>query len=399
MIFTYKAKNSQGAKANGTVEADDLKAASALLREQGLFVLQIGDKKQFSPLDFLFKDRVPLKDKIIFTKQLSIMVRSGLSLVDALSSLKTESVNQTLTGVIDDLVAKVEGGTAFSEALAKHQAVFGDVYVNMVRSGEDSGKLDVVLDRLAIHLEKDYDLVRKIQGALYYPVFILVTMVVVIALVIVLVIPQLKAIFDDAGVSLPLITRGMIGLSFFLKDFGLYVLAVFVVLAVLIIKWQRTTAGKRFFDRWVLKVPILSMLLKKSYMARFTRTFAALVASGLPLLEVFRLSGKVIGNIHYEEEIVSMAKKVETGTAVSVVFKKSTMFPSMIGQLATIGEKSGNMDEVFDSMADFFEKDVDNITTNLSALLEPILMVIIGICVGFVIMAVLQPIYGLVNAI
>jgi len=215
----------------------------------------------------------------------------------------------------------------------------------------------------------------------------------------VLVIPQLKAIFDDAGVSLPLITRGMIGLSFFLKDFGLYVLAVFVVLAVLIIKWQRTTAGKRFFDRWVLKVPILSMLLKKSYMARFTRTFAALVASGLPLLEVFRLSGKVIGNIHYEEEIVSMAKKVETGTAVSVVFKKSTMFPSMIGQLATIGEKSGNMDEVFDSMADFFEKDVDNITTNLSALLEPILMVIIGICVGFVIMAVLQPIYGLVNAI
>ena len=399
MIFSYKAKNSQGAKTAGTVEADDQKAATVLLKEQGLFVLQINEKRQFLPLNFLLKDRVPLKDKIIFTKQLSIMVRSGLSLVDALNSLKTESINKTLVGIIDDVVAKVEGGTAFSAALAKHQAIFGDVYVNMIRSGEESGKLDVVLDRLSTHLEKDYDLVRKIQGALYYPAFVLVTMVVVIALVIVLVIPQLKAIFDDAGVSLPAITRGMIGLSLFLKNYGLYVLAALIAFAILAARWQRTRAGKRFFDRWTLKIPVLSMLLKRSYMARFTRTFAALVASGLPLLEVFRSSSKVIGNVLYEEELVSMAKKVETGTAVSVVFKKSTMFPGMIGQLAAIGEKSGNMDEVFDSMADFFEKDVDNITSNLSALLEPVLMVVIGICVGLVIVAVLQPIYGLVNAI
>lgn len=386
-------------KTGGTVEAENQKAAAAAIKEQGLFVLQIGEKKQFLPLNFLFKDRVPLKDKIIFTKQLSIMVRSGLSLVDALNSLKTESLNKTLVGVIDDIVAKVEGGTAFSKALAQHEAIFGDVYVNMVRSGEESGKLDVVLDRLSVHLEKDYDLVRKIQGALYYPAFVMVTMVVVIALVIALVIPQLKAIFDDAGVSLPAITKGMIGLSLFLKNFGLYVLAGVVAFSILALRWQRTRSGKRFFDRWMLKIPIFSMLLKKSYMARFTRTFAALVASGLPLLEVFRSSSMVIGNVLYEEELVLMAKKVETGTAVSVVFKKSTMFPGMIGQLAAIGEKSGNMDEVFDSMADFFEKDVDNITSNLSALIEPILMVVIGIGVGLVVVAVLQPIYGLVNAI
>lgn len=399
MQFTYKAKNSQGKKTGGTVEAESQKAAIALLREQGLFVLKIGEKGHRFLLDFLSKDHVPLKDKIIFTKQLSIMVRSGLSLIDALHSLKTESVNKTLTEVIDDVVAKVEGGTAFSQALAKHQAVFGEVYVNMVQSGEESGKLDIVLDRLAIHLEKDYDLVRKIQGALYYPIFVLITMIIVIALVIVLVIPQLKAIFDDAGVPLPVITRGMIGLSLFLKDFGIYLLVALVVIISLAAKWKRTSTGKRFFDRWALKIPILSVLLKKSYMARFTRTFSALIASGLPLLEVFKSSSRVIGNVLYEEEIVSMAKKVEAGTAVSIVFKKSSMFPSMIGQLSTIGEKSGNMDEVFDSMADFFEKDVDNITSNLSALLEPILMVIIGVCVGLVIVSVLQPIYGLVNAI
>ena len=398
MQFTYKAKNSRGEIAKGTFDAASKNAAQATLREKNLFVLEIsGTKKKLS--EKYFKKSIPIKDKIIFTEQLGIMIKSGISIIDGLHALEEETENKNFSLVIQNIISDIEGGTPFSEALEKHPEAFSEIYVNMVKSGEQSGKSDVVLLRLASQLEKEYELKRKIRGALAYPLFVLITLVAVLVLVVTFVIPQLKLIFDDAGVSLPLLTRILIGLSVFLKEDGLFVLGALILITVAGIRFHKTESGRRIFDTMILKIPVFGLLLKKSYMAHFTRTFASLVAAGLPLMDVFKVAGGTTGNILYEKEIEQMATKIKAGQPISTTLKKSELMPKMVGQLAAVGEKTGNIDEVFDTLADFFDRDVDNITTNLSTLLEPMLMVVMGVGIGLVIVAVLQPIYGLVNAI
>jgi type IV pilus assembly protein PilC len=401
MLFTYKIKNSTDQIEVGTIEAGDRKEAITQLRARKNFVISLNENAGSNKGLFggLFGPKIALKDKIIFTKQLGMMMAAGLSIVDALKSLYEETENKTLRKVIGEITKSIEGGKSLSEALLPHKPIFGEIYINMVKSGEKSGKIEMVLDRLAAQQEKDYDLIRKVKGALSYPIFVLVTMIVVVALVIVMVIPQLKIIFEDANVELPAITRGLIGLSLFLKSYGVFVVLAVAAITLALYFWQKTKNGKHAMDVFLIKVPLISLLLKKSYMARFTRTFGSLVASGLPLIEVFEASAKVIGNTVYEEEIRAMSKKVETGQSLSLVFKKSLIFPKMIGQLSAVGEKSGNIDEIFTDMAEFFEREVDNLTSNLSTMLEPILMVVMGLGVGVVIIAVLQPIYSLVNAI
>jgi len=398
MQYSYKAKNTDGKIVKGIMDAESEAIAQNVLREKNLFVLEIkGTKEQ--PLEKYFKKKIAIKDKIIFTEQLGIMIKSGISIVDGLRALEEETENKNFAIIIKKIISDVEGGTPFSKSLEKHKEAFSEIYVNMVKSGEQSGKIDMVLLRLASQLEKEYELKRKIKGALAYPIFVMIALVVVLVLVITYIIPQLKIVFDDAGVSLPLLTRILIGMSAFLQQYGLYLLAIVVMLVVAGIQFRKTEPGRRIFDSILIKIPVFGLLLKKSYMAQFTRTFASLVASGLPLLDVFRVAGGTIGNILYEKEIEQMALEIKSGQPISSTLKKSKLMPKMVGQLASVGEKSGNIDEVFDTLADFFERDVDNITSNLSALLEPIIMVVMGVGIGLVIVAIYQPIYGLVNAI
>lgn len=398
MQFTYSAKSKTGSKTTGIIDAPDRLQAVANLRESGLYIVKMKELAKGNKLQ-LFKKHIPVKDKIMFTKHLGLMIGAGLSIIEALQSLEEETSSKLLSEVIADLKKEIEGGASLSGALEKQEKHFGGIYINMVKSGEKSGKVDEVLARLTEHLEKDYEIGKKIRGALSYPIFVLLAMTVVVTIVIIFVVPQLQAIFDDAGVELPIMTRIMIGTGMGLKKYGIYILAGLIVLIAVFIKWHRTPSGKKRIDRIILKIPIVDSLLKKSYMARFTRTFSSLSASELPLLDVFKFSGGVIGNIIYEEEVNGMAKKVSSGELVSVVFKKSPLFPKMISQLSAVGEKSGKIDEVFDTMADFYDKEIDSIAASLTTLLEPILMVVIGIGIALVILSVLQPIYGLVNTI
>lgn len=398
MQFTYKAKNKLGEVTKGVINAENPEAAQTVLREKDLFVVEIkGVKKKFS--DKYFKKGIPIKDKIIFTEQLGIMIKSGISIIDGLRALEEETDNNGFSLIIQEIISDIEGGTPFSQALDKYPQAFSEIYVNMIKSGEQSGKIDVVLLRLASQLDKEYELKRKIKGALAYPIFVMIALVAVLVLIITFVIPQLKLVFDDAGVSLPLLTRMLISLSAFLQKDGLLVLAVLILLVIAGVRFRKTESGRKLFDTLILKIPVFGLLLKKSYMAQFTRTFASLVASGLPLMDVFRVAGKTTGNILYEKEIALMAIEIKAGQSISETLKKSELMPKMVGQLASVGEKSGNIDEVFDTLADFFDRDVDNITSNLSTLLEPIIMVVMGVGIGLVIVAVFQPIYGLVNAI
>jgi len=395
MEYQYIARDKKGAQSKGFLDSPDKASAITLLKKSNLFVIDISEKR--SEFKF-FRRKLSNKDKIIFTKQLSIMIKAGLSIFEALKSLEEETSEKYFKEVLGKLVQEVEGGSPLSTALLRYTDSFGDVYVNMIKAGEKSGKVDMVLERLSTQLEKEYDLNRKVKGALAYPAFVFCAMIVVIVLITVIVMPQLKVIFEDSGVALPATTKAIISLSNFIQNHGLYLGIGLVILGILIWRFAATAAGKIAIDTIVLKIPIVSMLLKRSYMARFTRTFSSLASSGLPLVEVFRASGGVIGNSLYIREIDKMAKGVENGESVSHVFNSSRLFPKMVGQLALVGEKSGCIDEVFGSLAEFYEKDVEAITGNLSTMIQPILMVVIGVCVGFVIISVLQPIYGLINA-
>lgn len=399
MQFTYKAKDKKGILSKGSIEADGESSAAAALKEKGLFIASIKSKTSISGINFNFKKKVPEKDKIIFTQELGIMLKSGLSIIEALESLKEEAQNRGFAEEINKLLYDTRGGAPFSQALAKHPNVFSTVYVNMVKSGEESGKIELVLERLSKQMQKDYELTRKIKGALYYPAFVMVSLVVVMALVMIIIIPQLKLIFDDAGVALPLLTRCTIAISYFLKSYGIYLAVGAIALFLAIVRYNRTAGGKLLFDKLIVKIPVIGGLLKKTYASRFTRTFASLTSSGLPLIEVFNVSSKVVGNVVYEKEIVKMAEEVKAGHSISATLKKSALIPKMIGQLSSVGEKSGNVDEVFDTLADYFDRDIDSMTANLSSMLEPILMVVMGLGVGLLVLSVLQPIYGLVNAI
>lgn len=398
MEFIYKAKNSEGKIVSGKIDAESSAEASTQLRDQKLYIVEIKTTEK-DIKGKLFKKKISVKDKIIFTQQLGVMITAGISIIDALEALKEETENETFSDQIKKIITDLKGGTPFSKALAAYPETFTEIYVNMVKSGEESGKIDTVLKRLSVQLEKEYEINRKIKSALLYPIIVCIALVVVLTLVIVVIIPQLKVIFDDAGVSLPASTKFLIFLSNALIHYGLYILAIGVVAFIFAKRFKKTPKGKRYFDKLALKIPVFGDLLKKSYMARFTRTFASLVASGLPLLDVFRVSRNIIGNVLYEDEINEMIVEVKAGKTVSSALRGSPLFPKMISQLAAVGEKSGSTDQVFDTLADFFDRDVDTMTTNLSTLLEPIIMLVMGAGIGFVIISVLQPIYGLVNAV
>lgn len=398
MQFTYKVKDKNGQTSKGVLESDSQESATKSLKEKHFYVIMLEPKSGGLNFGF-FQKKVSIKDKIIFTKQLGIMIKSGLSIIEALDALEEESQSIYFGKQIRLISDEIQGGTPFSDALEKHKNIFSDIYINMVRSGERSGKVDLVLDRLALQLEKEYDLNRKIKGALSYPIFVVFALTAVSILVLTIIIPQLKIIFDDAGVPLPILTKVVIAISEILLNYGLYCLAAVVVLILFVNRFAKTISGKKFFDNLIIKVPVFGTLLKKTYMARFTRNFAALAASGLPLLDVFKVTSNTIGNVIYKAEVERMANAVKSGETVSAAIKSSRLFPKMIGQLSIVGEKSGSLDEVFDTLADFFEKDVDTMTASLSTLLEPIIMVILGVGIGLIILSVIQPMYGLVNAV
>lgn len=398
MHFYYKARDKAGKTQSGEIEATDESGAVAALRERGYYTTSITAHSQKKGMPQLF-NKVSIKDKIIFTQQLGVMIRSGLSVVDALEALCDETTDKNFAKKIKEVIIEVKGGTSLSAAMGKAPNIFDQVYVNTISSGEKSGKLDDVLEGLTVQLEKDYAVVSKLRGAMIYPIFVMCALVIVMVLILVIIIPQLKVIFDEVGVSLPPLTRAVIAISNFTKDY-----IIFIAIAVfgLVIAGQfygRTKNGRHVFDRIKLKIPVFGNLFKKTYMARFSRTFSGLTKAGLPLLDIFRTSKQVINNVIYQDEIDKMISKVEVGVPVSKVLKDSKLFPPMVGNLVAVGEKSGSLDLVFETIANFFDKEVDSITANLSTLLEPVLMLVMGVGIGLIIVSVLQPIYGLVNAI
>lgn len=399
MDFIYKAKDSSGKLTEGKMQAETEKQALDVLHKQGIYVLSL-KKEGKGQLNFSLSKKVSLKDKIIFTKQLAMMTKGGLPLVEALQALQEQTESPIFSEAISKITSDVQGGVALSKSLEKHPKIFSKLYVAVTASGERSGKMDEVLERLADQLQKDYDLISKVKTAVTYPIVIVCALIGVLALMLIFVVPQLKEIFDEMGVALPLPTRILLGTSDFIVHFWYIVLALLIGLYFLIRFWARTPKGGYLIDEFKIKVPIFGQLVQKIYMARFTRTTGTLVAAGLPMLEILTTVKEVISNKYYQPSFKQITGDVESGVTLSNALKKhKKIFPPMVSQMVSVGEKSGKVDEILFHLANFYDKEVESTTANLTALIEPILILVIGAGIGVAIASVIMPIYSLVNAI
>jgi len=396
--YTYRARNAQNQIQTGVIQAVSLEAAKKILTAHNLTPLSLTVPRSFADFIPLF-NRVGLKEKTLFARQLATMIEAGLSLSQALRLQLRQSKKGRFQVVLESIQNDLQDGFSFSSALAKFPDVFDPIFVNVVRSGEATGKLESVLTQLADTLEKDVAIQSKIKGALFYPVFIIITMIGVAILMITKVIPQLRSIFDGAGQQLPASTRGLLSLSdFVIHKWPLVILIIAIVVAAIRF-FLRTDFGTELYSKVSLKAPVAGGILVNSAMGRFGRLLGMLLGSGVPLLEALRLINDSFTNRVYQKAMQDVASQVERGIPMSVPITANPIFPSMVGQMVSVGEQTGKMDEIMERLANYFDQEVESRVGGLASLIEPVVIVLLGIGVAYLVIAILLPIYQISSAI
>jgi len=397
MRFTYTATK-DGKKINGTVDASSKAAAISTLSHQNIHPISIKAVGDGSRIKKLKRGKVKSKDLVIFTRQLSTMISAGVPLNRSLATMQTQTSNKYFNSVIGEVAKDVEGGLSFADALNKHPDAFNEIYVNMVRAGESGGILDDILKRLAAQVEKDATMRKKIKSAMAYPTVIFSITIVAFFGIMIFVIPKIGAIIKDLGgpdAELPIYTEIMLGISDFMRANAVIILVVLVVGVTLLRRYIKTPAGKYKFHKLLLKIPIIKMIIVKIALARFARTFASLMSAGVAVLEALEVTGSVIGNKVIEEELREAAKEVKNGKQLSEPLSKSVYFPAIVSQMLAVGEETGQIDTILIKVADFYEEEVDAVIEGLSALIEPIMIVLLGAMVGVIAVSVMGPISSL----
>lgn len=392
--FVWSGKTRQGEVQKGELVAKSRDEAIAQLRKQNILATSIQPKaEEKKGLLGGFGAGVGDKDIVIFTRQFSTMIDAGLPLVQCLEILSNQTENKTLAKTIGLVRADVEGGSTYADALRKFPKVFDELYVNMVAAGEAGGILDTILSRLAKHIEKSMKLKKEIKAAMVYPAVIISVAVVVISVLMVWVIPIFAGMFSDFGGVLPLPTRIVMAASEFMKSN-----IVFIVLAAIgagygVKRYYGTLAGKKLIDRNALKVPVIGDLIRKAAVAKFTRTLGTLISSGVPILDGLTIVAKTSGNKTVEEALITARQSISEGKTVSEPLGQSKVFPPMVVQMIAVGETTGALDAMLSKIADFYDDEVDSAVAALTSLLEPMLMVFLGITIGFIVVAMYLPIF------
>ena len=344
--------------------------------------------------------KIKLIDKITFIKNLSVMIKAGLPVSKALRIITVQTTNPRFVKVLIDISRQVEGGTSLADSMQKYPRVFPSIFVSMVHVGEVSGNLEQNLGYLAEQMQRDYDLMSKAKGAMIYPVVVMVAMAIVGFLMFTLVLPKLTSTFTDLNVQLPFMTRVVIGMVNVFAHFGILLLVGTIGLVVAFIYWRRTESGKKVIHKAVLYIPIFAPIVIKINTARFVRVFSSLIKSGMPIVEALEVSSNVVGNIYYRKIISDAAGKVKIGSPLTTAFKKEPkLFSNLVIQMMEVGEESGTTDEVLTQVASFYEAELDQTMKNLSSILEPVIMMVIGTLVGFLAVALITPIYSITSAI
>lgn len=397
LTYTYTARNAKtGEKVTSEIQADSEQNAAKRIKEQGLSPIEIKPKSSFDFGLGKFINKVGVKDKVLFSRQLSTLINAGLPLVQSLRNVMSQTENKKFKIVISNVISDVEGGTSFSAALNKYPDVFNRVFISLVAAGEASGTLDAALERLANQQEKDAEILSKIRGAMIYPAIVIAVMIVVIGFMVVKVLPQVELIYKDIpGASLPLVTKILLGVSHIAVKYWWVALILVVIGGIFTTRWANTLGGKRVVDRVKMKTPPIGGLFMKVYMARFARTGQTLVASGVPLIQMLEITGDAVNNVHIEDSITKAIEKVKGGKALSDSITNDPNFLSLVPNMIHIGEQSGSLEQMLGKIADYYEREVDTEIRNISAIIEPVLMVILGIAAFIIVAAVLLPIYSL----
>ncbi len=398
--FRYKVKDKSGSTLSGLIQSVSSSIAADILSDQGLTLISLQEEKAKdwnSSLKFL--NRVGIKDLVIFSRQLSVIISATIPLVQGLRILVTQTENPSLRAVISEIADDVEGGAKFSASLSRHPHVFNDFFVNIVKSGETSGKLDEVLNYLADQQEKDYDLISKIRGAMIYPAFIISGLIIVAALMMIFVIPQLTSILMETGTDLPVSTKILINSSNFLSTYWWLLLIVLVVFFISIRLLISTSRGAYYWDTLKLKWPIFGKLYQKIVLIRFCRSLHTLITGGVSLTRSLDIVSDVVGNETYKKIIKETKLEVEDGNSIVTVFLRSKEVPIIVSQMLKIGEKTGRIDEILDKLSSFYSREVDNMVTNLTTIIEPLIMIFMGVAVGILVAAVILPMYNLAAAL
>jgi type IV pilus assembly protein PilC len=393
--FTYTARSFAGEMRTATLEATSRDDVIAQLRRQRLNVVKIDEATPKKPK----RGHIKMRDIVILTRQFSTMINAGLPLVQAMTILAEQSQNKVLSDIMRKVVFDVESGNTVADALGKHPQAFSNLYVNMVAAGEAGGILDTILMRLATFMEKNDALIRKVKGAMIYPGVIMTVAAIAVTVLLIFVIPVFENLFSSAGLALPLPTRVVMGASRFLKGYWYVVLASIGTAVFLFRRYNATSDGKLRIDRIMLKVPVLGDVIRKSAVSRFTRTLGTLISSGVSILDGLEITAKTAGNRVVQDAIMESRSSIAGGDTIAAPLKKSGVFPPMVISMISVGEQTGGLDEMLSKIADFYDEEVDAAVSNLLSLLEPVMIVFLGVVVGGMVVAMYLPIFDMINAV
>lgn len=402
--YIYTAKNYEGQAKGGELVAKDEKELARQLRSEGFIVTSVkGLEEKKSGISISFFDRfksVPIKEKMMFARNLRVMVASGLTISRAINNLATQTKNKTFKKILLEIYEDSQAGKSLSDSLAKYPSVFNELFVNMVRVGETGGSLEEVLGIIEIQLEKENDLLSKVKGAMIYPAVIIVVMIGIAILMLTYILPKMLGVFKDMNVELPVTTQFIINMSDFLTNHSILVLIGLIGSVIGFKVFIKTSAGKKVTGFIVLRLPAISNIVIKVNCARFARIYSSLLRSGVSVVDTLKIISNTLGNVYYKEAVNEAIEQVQKGVALSkVVSKYPKIFPVLVPQMIEVGEETGKTEEILLKLAEFYEEEVNQITKNLSSIIEPVLMVFIGGAVGFFAVAMLQPMYSMMENI
>jgi type IV pilus assembly protein PilC len=394
--FVWKGKNRDGKAVSGERVAENKEAVMALLRREQILVSSVKEKGKEMALPRL-GGGVPPKELAVFVRQFSVMIDAGLPLVQCLEILGTQQENKTFAKILQQTRMDVEGGATLADAMRKHPKAFDDLFVNMIAAGEAGGILDTILKRLATYIEKAVKLKSQVKGAMVYPIAVICIAGIVITVILWKVIPTFAAMFEGLGATLPLPTRIVIALSNWVVRLLPFLVVFLVAFVFFFRRYYATHGGRRVVDRMILKMPIIGILMQKIAVARFCRTLATLISSGVPILDGLEITARTAGNAIVEDAIMAVRKGVESGLTIAQPLKESGVFPAMVVQMIGVGEQTGALDAMLSKIADFYEEEVDQAVANLLTLMEPVMILFLGITVGGIVISMYLPLFDLIS--
>lgn len=405
MEIFYTAKSFSGETKSGKMKAKDERDLVAQLRADGFVLTSFKEleSEENKGANIKFFDRfsgIPVAEKMMFARNLAVMISSGLPLSRAIQNITAQTKNKTLIKTLKSVEEDIQTGSGFADSLAKFPGTFDDLFTNMIRVGEVSGNLEEVLNILALQLEKDHDLIKKVRGALVYPAVILVAMGLVGIVMMVYVVPQMTSVFKDVNATLPASTQFLMNLSRWIRDYWYLFLIMVPILGVFFKFLSTTTSGKKMFGLIMINIPVINNIIIKVNCARFARIYSSLLKSGVSVVEALRILSRTLTNYYYKRAFELAIKEVQKGVNLSkVIFEEKKIFPVLVPQMIEVGEETGKTEAVLAKLAEFYEDEVDQITKNMSSIIEPVLMLLIGSVVGFFAVSILQPMYSVMENI